>query len=152
MPAPAPSSATSAPRQSQPPRPAQAHAPSVVGDVKVGSVTIKIGRSFGDDRGRQIVDAVGLLPDLIRAKVDGVTFSFMGGTTGPDGRGLPGGHGHRPRLWGHVRRVALPDRRGHPACTDTATSQHVAVLSKFPLNGILRALPGREGYSRELND
>ncbi len=38
------------------------------------------------------------------------------------------------------------------ACTDTATGQHVAVLSKFPLNGILRALPGREGYFRELDD
>lgn len=38
------------------------------------------------------------------------------------------------------------------ACTDTATSQHIAVLSKLPLNGILRALPGREGYFRELDD
>jgi endonuclease/exonuclease/phosphatase family metal-dependent hydrolase len=38
------------------------------------------------------------------------------------------------------------------ACTDTATRQHVAVLSKFPLTGVLRAIPGREGYFRELDD
>jgi endonuclease/exonuclease/phosphatase (EEP) superfamily protein YafD len=38
------------------------------------------------------------------------------------------------------------------ACTDTATRQHVAVLSRFPLNGVLRAIPGREGYFRELDD
>ena len=38
------------------------------------------------------------------------------------------------------------------SCTDTATRQNVAVLSKFPLNAILRALPGREGYFRELDD
>src|SRR5215210_1609018 len=34
------------------------------------------------------------------------------------------------------------------ACTDTATQQHVAVLSKIPLTGVLRAIPGREGYFR----
>ena len=38
------------------------------------------------------------------------------------------------------------------ACTDTATRQHVAVLSRFPLTGVLRAIPGREGYYRELDD
>jgi endonuclease/exonuclease/phosphatase family metal-dependent hydrolase len=38
------------------------------------------------------------------------------------------------------------------SCTDTATQQHVAVLSKFPLTGVLRAIPGREGYFRELDD
>jgi endonuclease/exonuclease/phosphatase family metal-dependent hydrolase len=38
------------------------------------------------------------------------------------------------------------------ACTDTATQQHVAVLSRFPLTGVLRAIPGREGYFRELDD
>ena len=38
------------------------------------------------------------------------------------------------------------------ACTDTATQQHVAVLSKFQLDGVLRAIPGREGYFQELDD
>ncbi len=37
-------------------------------------------------------------------------------------------------------------------CTDTATQQHVAVLSKVPLKDVLPAIPGREGYFRELDD
>ncbi len=64
----------------------QAQPQVATGDVTVGSVKIKIDSSFGNDRGQQIVNAVRLLPDPIRAKVDGVTFSFMGGTKGPDGR------------------------------------------------------------------
>lgn len=38
------------------------------------------------------------------------------------------------------------------ACTDTATQQHVAVLSKFPLVSVLKAIPGREGYFTEFDD
>ena len=37
-------------------------------------------------------------------------------------------------------------------CTDFQTQQNVAVLSKFPLSGVLRAIPGREGYTTELDD
>jgi endonuclease/exonuclease/phosphatase family metal-dependent hydrolase len=38
------------------------------------------------------------------------------------------------------------------ACTDFQTQQNVAVLSKFPLTGVLKAIPGREGYFTELDD
>lgn len=37
-------------------------------------------------------------------------------------------------------------------CTDNTTQQHVAVLSKFPLTEIVRAIPGREYYDRELDE
>lgn len=37
-------------------------------------------------------------------------------------------------------------------CTDHTTSQHVAVLSKFPLADVQKSLPGREGYYEELDD
>ena len=37
-------------------------------------------------------------------------------------------------------------------CTDFQTQQNVAVLSKFPLTGVLKAIPGREGDSTELDD
>lgn len=37
-------------------------------------------------------------------------------------------------------------------CTDNTTAQHVAVLSKFPLAGVQKFLPGREGYYKELDD
>ncbi len=36
-------------------------------------------------------------------------------------------------------------------CTDP-TTQHVAVLSKFPLTDVVTPLPGREGYYKELDD
>jgi endonuclease/exonuclease/phosphatase family metal-dependent hydrolase len=38
------------------------------------------------------------------------------------------------------------------ACTDANTKQHVAVLSKVPLDAIIKAIPGREGYHTELDD
>ena len=38
------------------------------------------------------------------------------------------------------------------SCTDTTTRQHVAVLSKFPIGQPLQAIPGREGYYKELDD
>jgi endonuclease/exonuclease/phosphatase family metal-dependent hydrolase len=38
------------------------------------------------------------------------------------------------------------------ACTDSATQQHVAVLSKLPLLSVLNAIPGRESYLTELDD
>jgi endonuclease/exonuclease/phosphatase family metal-dependent hydrolase len=38
------------------------------------------------------------------------------------------------------------------ACTDTATQQHVAVLSKLPLLAVLKAIPGRESYYTEMDD
>lgn len=37
-------------------------------------------------------------------------------------------------------------------CTDNTTSQHVAVLSKFPLTGVVSIIPGREHYYGELDD
>jgi len=37
-------------------------------------------------------------------------------------------------------------------CTDTVTQQHVAVLSKFPFDSVLKSIPGREGYYTELDD
>ncbi|GKS59865.1 hypothetical protein YTPLAS18_34010 [Nitrospira sp.] len=37
-------------------------------------------------------------------------------------------------------------------CTDNTTQQHVAVLSKFPLTEIVRAIPGREYYDKELDE
>ena len=37
-------------------------------------------------------------------------------------------------------------------CTDNTTSQHVAVLSKIPLTGVVSIIPGREHYYRELDD
>jgi endonuclease/exonuclease/phosphatase family metal-dependent hydrolase len=38
------------------------------------------------------------------------------------------------------------------ACTDTITTQHVAILSKVPFDAITTAIPGREGYYTELDD
>lgn len=38
------------------------------------------------------------------------------------------------------------------ACSDSFTQQHVAVLSKFPLLSVLKAIPGQEGYHTELDD
>jgi endonuclease/exonuclease/phosphatase family metal-dependent hydrolase len=35
---------------------------------------------------------------------------------------------------------------------DDTTGQHVAVLSKKPLEGVLKSIPGRESYDRELDD
>jgi endonuclease/exonuclease/phosphatase family metal-dependent hydrolase len=37
-------------------------------------------------------------------------------------------------------------------CTDRATDQHVAILSRHPLTSITRALPGREHFLTELDD
>lgn len=37
-------------------------------------------------------------------------------------------------------------------CTDTATQQRVAILSRLPLIDVLPAIPGREGFYRELDD
>ena len=37
-------------------------------------------------------------------------------------------------------------------CTDGATQQHVAILSKVPLSGVTRSLAGREHYLTELDD
>ena len=37
-------------------------------------------------------------------------------------------------------------------CTDGAPQQHVAVLSKFALSGVVTAIPGREHYYEELDD
>ncbi len=72
-----------------PPAPAPAPsgtAPSFTGDVHVSGTTIKIGTSFGNDRGKIIADAVGLLPTPIRAKVDGVSFELAGSGQGPGGQ------------------------------------------------------------------
>jgi endonuclease/exonuclease/phosphatase family metal-dependent hydrolase len=40
----------------------------------------------------------------------------------------------------------------HKAVCKSAATQFVAVLSKFPLTNVLRAIPGRECYDRELDD
>lgn len=37
-------------------------------------------------------------------------------------------------------------------CTDHSTQQHVAVLSKLALSGVLTIIPGREHYYEELDD
>jgi hypothetical protein len=55
------------------------------GTVSVGSVKVTIEARFGNDRGKVIADAVQLLPDPIRAKIDGVTIDFGGSGKGPGG-------------------------------------------------------------------
>ncbi|HEY4989380.1 MAG TPA: DUF4157 domain-containing protein, partial [Opitutaceae bacterium] len=60
-------------------------AQSFTGPVTVGNVKVTIDAGFGNDRGKVIADAVQLLPDLIRAKIDGVTITYSGKGKGPDG-------------------------------------------------------------------
>lgn len=55
------------------------------GAVHVGAVNLTIDSAFGDDRGKLIEDTVQLLPDPIRAKVDGVTFEYQTSGKGPAG-------------------------------------------------------------------
>jgi hypothetical protein len=81
--APAPGTTPSAPA-TQPA--AGGTAPSFTGKVRAGSVDITIDSQFGDVRGKAIADAVQLLPDPIRAKVDGVSFEFAGSGKGPGGQ------------------------------------------------------------------
>jgi Domain of unknown function (DUF4157) len=61
-------------------------AASFTGQVRVGNVNITIDPSFGDVRGQAIADAMQLLPDPIRAKVDGVSFELAGSGHGPRGQ------------------------------------------------------------------
>jgi hypothetical protein len=78
-------------------------APSFTGQVRAGSVTITIDSKFGDTRGKVIADAVQLLPDPIRDKVDGVSFEFAGSGKGPGGE-----NGHytaaddKVQIWGDL--------------------------------------------------
>lgn len=57
-------------------------------------------------------------------------------------------------------RLAVTDEDGEPVYAhkavcdskDTFTGQHTAVLSKFPLTGVVKLLPGREFYDEEEDD
>jgi hypothetical protein len=84
--APAAPSARSAAPPAKTAAPAKAAAPSFTGEIQVGNVKVTIDSSFGDDRGKAIADAVRLLPEPIRAKVDGVRFNRVGSGKGPNGQ------------------------------------------------------------------
>ncbi|MFY9511795.1 MAG: DUF4157 domain-containing protein, partial [Rubrivivax sp.] len=55
------------------------------GSITVGKIKIDIDSSFGDARGKTIEDAVALLPELLRAKADGLRFVDAGSGQGPGG-------------------------------------------------------------------
>ena len=82
------------------------------GAVTVGSVRIDIDTRFSADEGQAIADAVGLLPDLLRARVDGLRFVDAGPGQGPGGE-----NGHYDpaidgvRIWGACSSLAAPRRR-----------------------------------------
>lgn len=84
--APAPAAGTAPVTPKAPATGGGATAPSFTGDVKVGGVTVKIDVGVGDDRGRAIAQAVGLLPAPIQAKADGVGFDYGGKGKGPGGQ------------------------------------------------------------------
>ena len=52
----------------------------------MGAVHVLIDAKFGNDHGKVIADAVGLLPDPIRAQIDGITVASQGPGKGPGGR------------------------------------------------------------------
>jgi hypothetical protein len=101
----------------QPANAPAAPAATYTGDVKVGSVTVKISDSFGDTRGKVIADAVSLLPDPIRAKADGLPIEYGGSGKGPGGQN---GH-YDPNkdvvtLWGDMF-ANSPQRLGEASST-----------------------------------
>ncbi len=59
---------------------------SFKGEVSVGKIKINIGSSFSDDQGKVIVDAVTLIPEKIRSRLDGISFKFEGSGKGPGGQ------------------------------------------------------------------
>ena len=87
------------------------------GAVTVGSVRIDIDTRFSADEGQAIAGAVGLLPDLLRARVDGLRFVDAGTGQGPGGE-----NGHYDpaidgvRIWGAMF-DASPRRVGAASAT-----------------------------------
>ncbi|HEX5717356.1 MAG TPA: hypothetical protein VF179_14445, partial [Thermoanaerobaculia bacterium] len=61
-------------------------AASFSGPVSVGNVTVMIDSSFSNDEGKAIADAVQLLPDPIRSRIDGVKILSGGRGKGPRGQ------------------------------------------------------------------
>ena len=93
-------------------------AASFTGTVSVGNIKVMIDNTFSNDRGKVIADAVQLLPDAIRAEIDGVTISFAGSGKGPSGQnGEYKAEDDKVRLWGDVFEDS-PRRAG--AATNTA--------------------------------
>ena len=85
------------------PQPAAGAAASFTGTVSVGNVKVTIDNTFSNDRGKVIADAVQLLPDPIRAKIDGVTISYAGSGKGPGGQnGDYKAEDDKVRLWGDI--------------------------------------------------
>ncbi|MEA2564676.1 MAG: hypothetical protein QOH06_6180 [Acidobacteriota bacterium] len=84
-------------------QPAAGAAASFTGPVLVGNVTVMIDSSFSNDEGKAIADAVQLLPDPIRARIDGVKILSAGSGKGP--RGQNGEYNEaedKVRLWDAV--------------------------------------------------
>lgn len=85
------------------PQPAAGAAATFTGTVSVGNVKVQIDSSFGNDRGKVVADAVLLLPNPIRAKIDGVTITFAGSGKGPGGQnGDYKAEEDKVRLWGDL--------------------------------------------------
>jgi Domain of unknown function (DUF4157) len=96
-------------------------AQTFTGSVTVGSVKVTIDPGFGNDRGRAIADAIQLLPDLIRAKIDGVTITYSGSGKGPGGEnGNYDPMDDTVHLWGD-----LFDASTRPVGTATNTAYQV---------------------------
>jgi hypothetical protein len=101
--------------QSQPPA---GGAASFTGTVSVGNVKVMIDTGFSNDRGKAIADAVELLPDPVRANIDGITISPGGAGHGAGGRnGEYNGEDDTVRLWDDV---FTESARREGAATDTA--------------------------------
>lgn len=60
-------------------------AATFTGIVSVGRIKVEIDAAFGNDKGKVIVDAIQLLPEPIKARVDGVKFSFERTGSAPGG-------------------------------------------------------------------
>lgn len=100
------------------PQPAAGAAATFTGTVRVGAVEVVIDGSFSNDEGRMIADAVQLLPDPIRTRIDGVKIVSAGSGKGPRGQnGEYDGAEDKVRLWDAVF-DASPRRVG--AVTSTA--------------------------------
>ena len=128
-----------------------AAAASYTGKVKVGNVTVEIDTGFGDAKGKIIADAIDLLPDPIRAKVDGVKIEDAGTGQGPGGE-----NGHydpetdKVKLWGDLfkashRRVGTASENAYQVVHELA---HVIDLR--PLFKAQRARDAAEKREKDL--
>ncbi|MEO8108812.1 MAG: DUF4157 domain-containing protein [Ginsengibacter sp.] len=76
---------------------------SSTGNITVGNVKVDIDAAFGNARGKIIADAIQLLPDPIRLKIDGVKIVHVGSGSGPDGRnGDYQAENDRVRIWDNM--------------------------------------------------